>query len=140
MPVPVLVVHDEIDTLALAVGALRAAGLEALGFGDPMDGLKAIEADSQVRVLVTRMNFGRGKLNGLALARMLLVKRRGLKTVFVARAEYEHFAEDVGEFVPMPLNTYHLVDVVARLLGDRNARVEGFWSIALGPEKSTRPG
>jgi len=60
MPAPVLVVHDETDTRDLAVGALRASGLEAVGFGDPMAALAAIETASRVRVLVTRINFGEG--------------------------------------------------------------------------------
>lgn len=120
MPAPVLVVHDETGTRELALEALRAAGLHVVGFGDPMEALAAIEADSRVRVLVTRINFGAGKLNGLALARMLLAKRRGVKTVFIARAEYEQFAADVGEFLSPPLNPHHLVDVVGRLLCNRD--------------------
>ena len=119
MPAPVLVVHDETGTRELALEALRAAGLHAVGFSDPMEALAAIEADSRVRVLVTRINFGTRTLNGLALARMLLAKRRGVKTVFIARAEYEQFAADVGEFLSPPLNPHHLVDVVGRLLCNR---------------------
>jgi hypothetical protein len=89
MPAAVLVVHDEQNTRELAVGALRAAFLEAAGFADPMAALDAIEANSSVRVLVTRVMFGRpGKLNGIALARMVQLKRPGIKVVFVALAEY----------------------------------------------------
>lgn len=120
MPAPVLVVDDEIDTRDLALEALRAAGLEAIGFSDPMAALAVIEVDSRVRVLVTRIDFGEGKLNGVALARMLSIKRRGLKTVFIARPEYECFAEGVGEFLHRPLNHHHLVDVVGRLLSSRD--------------------
>jgi DNA-binding NtrC family response regulator len=127
MPAPVIVVHDGIGTRALALEALRAAGLEAIGFSSPMEALDAIEADSRVRVLVTRINFGEGKLNGLALGRMLLTKRLGVKTVFVDHAGYEHFAADIGEFLASPLNPHHLVDVVARLLcSEDNARAELF--------------
>jgi DNA-binding NtrC family response regulator len=104
-----------ISTRRLALEALRAVGLDAIGFSDPMDALAAIEADSRVRVLVTRINFGEGKLNGLALSRMLLVKRRAVKTVFIARPEYAHLADGLGEFLSRPLNPHHLVDVVARL-------------------------
>jgi DNA-binding NtrC family response regulator len=124
MPAPVLVVHDEIGTRELALEALRAGGLEAVGFSDPMHALDAIEADSRVRVLVTRIDFGEGRLNGLALARMLLVKRFDVKTVFIARPEYEKFAEGVGEFLTFPLNPYHLVDVVARMLRNQDQERE----------------
>ena len=70
----------------------------------------------RVRVLVTRMNFGAGKLNGVALARMLMVKRPCVKTVFVAQPENEEHADGVGEFLPSPMDPLHLTDVVARLL------------------------
>jgi DNA-binding NtrC family response regulator len=123
MPAPVLVVHDETDTRDLALGALRASGLEAVGFSDPMAALAAIETGSLVRVLVTRVDFGEGKLNGLALARMLLVRRSGVRTVFVARPEYERLAEGVGEFLALPLNPHHLVDVVARLLRNEDSAI-----------------
>ena len=116
MPAPVLVVHNERDTRALALGALHAAGLGAIGFNDPTAALAAIELDSCVRVLVTRINFGKGKLDGLALARRLLVRQCGVKTVFIDRPEYERLAEGAGDFLHLPLNHHHLVDVVARLL------------------------
>ena len=89
MPAAVLVVHNERDTRDLAVTALRAAFLEAVGFEDPMAALDAIEkAGSRVRVLVTRVAFKPGKPNGIALARMVRLKRPGTKVVFVAREEY----------------------------------------------------
>ena len=124
MPAPVLVVHDEMDTRDLALAALRASGLEAIGFNDPMAALAAIEIDSRVRVLVTRINFGERKLNGVALARMLSFRRRRMKTVFIALPEYESFAEGVGEFLAMPLNHYHLIDVVGRLLSSRDLETD----------------
>ena len=62
MPAAVLVVHDEPDTRELAVTALRAAFLDVIGFDDPMAALNAIEDDTRVRVLVTRVAFGPGKL------------------------------------------------------------------------------
>jgi CheY-like chemotaxis protein len=77
MPAPVLVVFDEEDTRDLAVATLTAAGLIAVGFADPVAALNAVEADSRVRVLVTLVDFGIGKLNGAALARMLKIKKAG---------------------------------------------------------------
>ena len=85
MPAAVLVVHDEQNTRDLAVNALRAAFLEAVGFEAPLAALAAIEASSRVRILVTRVVFGAGRLNGVALARMVRVKWPGTKVVFIAR-------------------------------------------------------
>jgi DNA-binding NtrC family response regulator len=81
MPAPVLVVHDDAGTCDLAVATLNTAGLTAVGFADPVRALDAIEADSRVRVLVTRVDFGVGKLNGAALARILRIKRPGVNAV-----------------------------------------------------------
>src|SRR6476660_9886331 len=96
MPAPVLVVHDEQNTRELAVAALRDAFLEVVGFDDPLKALDAIEASSRVRVLVTRMAFGAGKLNGVALSRMVRMTRPGTKVVFVSRSQQPPPAKAFG--------------------------------------------
>jgi hypothetical protein len=58
---PVLVVHRE-----LAASALREAGFEPIGFVDPTAELEAIKAGCRLRVLVTRVVFGHGKLSSVA--------------------------------------------------------------------------
>jgi FixJ family two-component response regulator len=120
MPAPVIVVHDEDDVRQSTVDALLAAGHECVGFVDPMTALDAIEDNTRVRVLVTRVDFGEGKLSGLALSRMLLVKRAGISTVFIARPEYERLAEGVGVFLPIipfdPQSLIEMVKVVERLV------------------------
>ena len=116
MPAPVLVVHDEANTCELAVASLMAAGLMAVGFHEPMAALDAIETGSRVRVLVTCVDFGAGKLNGVALARMLRLKRPSLKVLFLALPGDREYTEGLGEFLPMPIDPYILVDVVGRVL------------------------
>jgi len=116
MPAPVILVHDEGDVRRAAMDALREAGYDCVGFADPMTALDAIEDDSRVRVLVTRVDFGEGILNGVALARMLRSKRPGAKAVFVARPGNEHHTEDVGIFVPVPFDPPRLVEAVERAL------------------------
>ena len=115
MPAAVLVVHDEENTRELAASALRAAFLEAVGFADLVAALDAIEASSRVRVLVTRVMFGPDKLNGVALARMVRMKRPGPKVLFVAREEYAPHAEGLGVLLPRPLNPDVFVATVSRL-------------------------
>jgi len=116
MPAAVLVVHDERDIRDLAVVALRAAFLDAVGFEDSIKALDAIEASSRVRVLVTRVSFGPGKLNGVALARMVRVKLPGTKVVFIAREENAPYTEGLGVLLPRPLNPDILVATVGRIL------------------------
>jgi DNA-binding NtrC family response regulator len=114
MPALVLVAHDDTATRELAVAALNAAGVTAVGFHDPMAALDAIEEeDCLVRVLVTRVDFGAGRLNGVALTRMVKSKRPGVQILFLALPENRKHAEGIGEFLPMPLDPYLLVDAVA---------------------------
>jgi hypothetical protein len=80
MPAAVIVVHNERNTRELVELSLRAAFLEAVGFDDPIKALDAMEASSRVRVLVTRVDFGPGKPNGIALARMVRVKPPALRS------------------------------------------------------------
>ena len=113
----VLVAHDDTPTRELAVTALNAAGITAVGFRDPMAALDAIEKDRpQIRVLVTRVDFGAGKLNGVALARMVKSKRPDVQILFLALPKNREHAERIGEFLPMPIDPYLLVDAVGRLL------------------------
>jgi DNA-binding NtrC family response regulator len=122
VPAPVLVVHDDPDTRALALAALRAAGLEAVAFADPMVALDAIEADSRVRVLVTSTTFPAGKPNGVALGRMLKLKRRALKVIFIASLEDHPFTEGVGEALPLALDPQTLIQAVERALAPEDDR------------------
>jgi len=115
MPAPVLVVDNVDDIREQALAALRTAGHEVIGFRDPIMTLDAIEATSRVRVVVTRINFGEGKLNGVALARMLKVKRLGINVVFVGSPEHLKYAVELGECLMGPLDTKALVEAVARL-------------------------
>lgn len=116
MPAPIIVVHNKPDIRELAVSALCAAGLPAVGFDSPLKALAAIEANSRARVLVTRVNFGPGNLNGAALVMMLKYKLAAIKAVFLAREENRIYVDGAGEFLPLPLKPPVLVDTVARLL------------------------
>lgn len=116
MPAPVLVVHQETEARQRMLVALRAAGCEAVGFDCPMAALDAIESNSRVRVLVTRIDFGNGKLNGAALARMLLVKRPDIKVVYVGRPENERHVTVEGPYLPHPVDMNVLAETVCGLL------------------------
>ena len=102
----------------MLLSAVRAAGYQTAGFDDPMAALDAIEADSRVRVLVTRVNFGPGKLNGVALARMLRLKRSAVKVVFVGQPQSRNLIDGHGEFVPYPPDPRAVVEAVRQLLAD----------------------
>lgn len=117
MPAPVVVVHQVPETQHMLMSTVRAAGYEVAGFTDPLRALDAIEAGSRARVLVTRLDFGPGKLNGIALARMLRHKGLGVQVVFVGRAEKARYLDGTDEFVPHPVNPAAVADAVRRALG-----------------------
>ena len=81
MPAPVLVAHDDKATRDLAVATLSAAGIDTVGFEDPIAAWEAIEITSLVRVLVTRVDFGQSLILvatiALALVNWAMVVRRG---------------------------------------------------------------
>jgi DNA-binding NtrC family response regulator len=82
MPAPVIVVHNEADARELAVIALQAAGHEVADFADPMQALNAVRASGRARILITRIDFGPGRLNGVALAQMVQAKQQSIRAVF----------------------------------------------------------
>ncbi len=67
------------------------------------------------------MDFGAGKLNGAALARMVRLRQAAVKIVFIARGENREYATELGEFLPIPLNPEALVDAVGKLLVESRA-------------------
>lgn len=118
MAAPILVVHQETEVLDMILSALRSAGYEAAGFNDSVTALDAVETDSRVKVLVTRIDFGERKLNGIALVRMLRHKfRRDIKVIFVGREANRQFVDSgAGEFLPHPIDPSLLLDAVRRKL------------------------
>jgi DNA-binding NtrC family response regulator len=116
VPAPVVVVHQQPDTQQMLMSTVRAVGYEVAGFADPLKALDAIEAGSRARVLVTRLDFGPGKLNGIALARMIRHKRLGVQVVFVGRAEKARYLDSNEAFVPHPVDPKAVADAVRRAL------------------------
>ena len=116
MPARVAVVHDEIDFLATAVSALQLAGYEVADFTDPLAALAALEQARQIDLLITRIDFGVGKLHGIALARMARSKRPAVKVLFTALPEFAAPAAEEGEFMPMPVEVPELLAKADHLL------------------------
>ena len=122
MPATIVIVYDNTKVRSAALLAIRAAGHDVAAFSDPLTALNAIEKDSRVRVLVSRIDFGQGKLNGVALAQMLRVKQIAqdgesrLRPIFLDRSENGHHATGLGGFIPCPLDTGTLVTMIGRAL------------------------
>ena len=99
MSARIVIVHDELEFRETALAALRAAGHEVLALPAGMAALDAVEAPEPIDLLITRVTFPAGDINGVALARMAKMKRPGLKILFAAREENRHYTEGIGEFL-----------------------------------------
>ena len=109
------IVHDDPTFSQDVRSALEAAGHTVAVFDDPMVALDALE-ERRIALLITRVNFGPGKLNGIALARMLRLKRPDVRVIFTAIPEHEHHAWGLGEFLAAPVRVDDVVELAQKLL------------------------
>jgi DNA-binding NtrC family response regulator len=116
MPACIVVVHDDPKFVDQLTAALSIAGYDVAAFVDPMAALIALDAAQSLEVLITRVHFGPGTLNGAALARMARSKRPGIRVLFTALPEWEEYAEGLGKFMPLPVSVPGVVDAVRRML------------------------
>jgi CheY-like chemotaxis protein len=112
----IVVAHSDLDSLQRISAALRQARYEVAEFADPMNALLALERPDPVAALVTKINFGDGILNGVALARLARSRRPDIKLVFAASPEYQLHTVGLGELVPPPIVGAAIVDAVERVL------------------------
>src|SRR5215472_7155977 len=111
----IFIVHDDPAFSQDVRSALEAAGHTVAAFNDPMVALDALE-DRRIELLITRANFGPGKLNGIALVRMLRLKNPDVRVIFTAIPELEGHAEGLGEFLAAPVRVDDVVAMAERLL------------------------
>ncbi len=116
MPAQVVLVHNVRKFATDAAAALRDAGYEVAVFTDPIVALDALEAAETVDLLITRVNFPKGRPNGVSLALMARSKRQDLQVLFAARAEMQPHTEGIGEFLAAPIHIPALMATVRRLL------------------------
>ena len=121
MPARIVVVHDEPKFRDSVVTALQAAGYDTKAFAGSMEALDALETAQRIELLITRVTFPEGTPNGVALARMARVKKRGVRVLFAARDENREHTEGVGEFVAVPVTGPEIVARVKRMLAQVDA-------------------
>jgi DNA-binding NtrC family response regulator len=113
MPATIVVVHDDPELLGEISAALRNAGYDVATFLDPVAAIAALES---ARLLITRAQFGRERLHGIALAQMAQARRPRIKIVFTALPEYEWEVKGLGEFLPLSVSVPELLETVERLV------------------------
>ena len=102
MPAHIVIVHTDAAFLEAVCAALSATGKSVCGYSDAMQALDALEGATTIEVLVTRVDFGEGKLNGVALARMAQLRRPEVKVLFIARTENQEYTTGVGDLLTVP--------------------------------------
>jgi DNA-binding NtrC family response regulator len=116
MPAQVVVVYSDPVFRDALVTALRLRGHEVAAFVDPMEAWDAFDTPQRIEVLVTEVEFLPGKSNGIALARMIRMRRPDTRVVFTALPEFVRQALGLGEFMRMPVGVPEVVDTVVRML------------------------
>jgi DNA-binding NtrC family response regulator len=117
MPASVVLVHDDPEFRTTVIAALIGAGHTVTAFTDPLEALGGgVDLGLNVDVLITRIRFDDRRSNGVALARMVLAKKPGIKIIFVTKLENaQTLAEGLGEVVPHPVDLERLVERVRHL-------------------------
>jgi DNA-binding NtrC family response regulator len=116
MPARLVVANDDPSFLAKIHEALRDARFDAVIYSDSMTALNAMESAHKIELLVTGIDFGPGKPNGIALARMARFKRSGTKVLFTGAAKFAAYAEGLGMFMALPVKVEDVVEAIRELL------------------------
>jgi DNA-binding NtrC family response regulator len=117
VPARIVVVHDDSSFLEPLAATLRVRGHEVAAFHDSMLAWDALEAASKIELLITRIEFARGKPHGVALAHRALANRPAVRVLFTESPELQPFAADLGAFLAVPITPAEVVREVNRLLG-----------------------
>lgn len=122
MPTPVVMACSDQEALRVWSVALQDAGERVTTFTDPYAVLDALEAAATIRVLVTCLDFGKGKPTGIALARMARYKRPDVRVIFAGSGEYQIHAAGLGDFKVEPVQPREIVDSVQAMLREADGR------------------
>jgi hypothetical protein len=115
MPAEIIVVFADGQFSNEVVSRLRGGGHDAAALADSMKALDALEVSTRVELLVTCLDFGKNKPNGIALARMAGLKRPSIKFLFVGSRDLAPHAADLGVFLASPVSVNDVVTEVERL-------------------------
>jgi DNA-binding NtrC family response regulator len=116
MPARIVVVHDDPNFRDFLVTELQAAGYDIKAFAGSMAAVEALEAAELIELLITRVRFPEGTPHGVALASMALLKKPGMRVLFVARDENREHTNGIGEFLSVPVTGPEIVATVTRML------------------------
>ncbi len=115
MPARIVAVLDQPELADEVVQRLTVAGHDAAALPDPMVALNVLEGATRIEVLVTGLDHGPNKPNGISLALMARSKRPGIRVLFVGDGALAHYAAGLGEFLAEPVGANDVVEHAIRL-------------------------
>ena len=108
----ILIVHDDDHFIARAAAALQAVGNTVTTSSAALEAIHQLDAMTPPDVLITRMRFGPGRSNGLALARMAHHRHPQIKIIFTALRDFQDDVAGLGKFLAAPVAIPDLVAAV----------------------------
>ena len=121
MPTQIVVVHDDPSFGAALMSGFRAMGKTVTVFQDPTTAWDALKSGDTAEALVTRMTFGPGQTNGLALGRHAVSHRRGIQVVYLCPPTMREFVPEDAVFHVAPVAPDVVVATVASMLAETSA-------------------
>lgn len=112
----IILVHDVPEFVDHTATALRTTGHDVTVFRDTMSALGAFDAGAGIDLLITRVGFAPGQPHGVALAQMALMKRPGIKVLFVGVPGRLEHTQGVGELLVAPVTAAAVVERVGQML------------------------
>ena len=109
MPATVVLVHEDAVFRRTLAQAFAEKGLEVAAFSDALEAMMALENAHRVQILITQIDFAPGKSNGVALARMMRVRRTDAAAFFLGDQSLHVHAVDVGIALPAEIEVPELV-------------------------------
>jgi DNA-binding NtrC family response regulator len=117
MPAPIVIVHDDPDTLDPLAAALISAGHGVATFDDALAAWEALREARTIELLITRVRFGRGKPHGLALVIHTRRRRPDVKVIFTGSPQsIEAVKHSAHGFIRTPIKLPEAVATVERVL------------------------
>jgi DNA-binding NtrC family response regulator len=116
MPARIVVVLDEPAAASQAAALFQAQGYDAISLPESLTALEALSGATHVELLVTSLNHGPGKPNGISLVLMTRQRRPGLKALFVGDESMERHTNGLGAFLAAPVRIEDVVSAAILML------------------------
>ena len=116
MPARIMIVHDEPDFADDVASILKSGEDDVARYANPAAALDALESAERIELLVSCVDFGPGKLNGVALARMARARRPEIDVLLIGPLELAQDAGGLGHFLREPVSPWELMTTIERLL------------------------